>query len=326
MSNISYTPDQIPMHKPKLIIVIPCYNEEETLPVSYPLFMEELNNLLNSDMISSESHILFVDDGSSDKTWDMIRGFASSSSNVRGIRQSRNRGHQNALWAGLMEARSLGCDVTVTIDCDGQADIHAISSMLMEYSKGVDVVYGVRTDRATDTFFKRTTAEGFYHLQAAMGVEIIYNHADYRLLSSRVLDTLFQYKEVNLYLRGLIPLIGYRSAQVGYARKERLAGNGHFGFFKMLSFACDGITSLTIRPIYFVLASGILLTALGLLALLGLAFWGTNEWKVFFTPSIVILIGGLNLIGLGIIGEYVGKAYLETKARPHAVISERTWE
>ena len=314
------------MQIPKLIIVIPCYNEEATLPVSSPLFADELTSLIASGKISSESRILLVDDGSKDATWKAISNLAKSDSRFMGIRQSRNRGHQFALWAGLMEARDLGCDATITIDCDGQDDIHAMAAMVDEYAKGADVVYGVRNDRSSDTFFKRFTAESFYRLQSVMGVESVSNHADYRLLSSRVLDALSQYREVNLYLRGLIPLVGFKSAQVGYRREKRLAGEGHYGLFKMLSFACDGITSLTVRPIYFVFGCGIVMATLGALSLVALGVLGLMGCGAAVVSSVVALVGGLNLVGLGVVGEYVGKTYLESKGRPRAVISERTWE
>lgn len=311
---------------PKLTIVVPCYNEEAVLPVTGPLLADELASLVASGKASAESRILLVDDGSGDGTWRTIVDLAGRDPRFIGIRQSRNRGHQRALWAGLMEARGLGCDATITIDCDGQDDISAMSDMMDEYAKGADVVYGVRNDRSSDSFFKRFTAEGFYRLQAAMGVEAVPNHADYRLLSSRVLDALSQFREVNLYLRGLIPLAGFRSAQVGYRRERRVAGESHYGLLKMLSFACDGITSLTIRPIYFVLLCGIALTAAGALALAILCAAGAGGRAAAVVSSVVALVGGLNLVGVGVVGEYVGKAYLESKGRPRAIICERTWD
>ena len=296
---------------PKLIVVVPCYNEEATLPVSSPLFADELAALVASGRVSDESRILLVDDGSADGTWQVITKLAADDSRFIGIRQSRNRGHQQALWAGLMEARDLGGDVTITIDCDGQDDIHAMTEMMDEYAKGADVVYGVRNDRSSDTFFKRFTAESFYRLQAAMGVEAVYNHADYRLLSARVLDALTQYQEVNLYLRGMIPLVGFKSSRVFYSRRERLAGASHYPFLKMLGFAADGITSLSIKPIR-------LITLFG--ALVSLLSFFMGVW------SLVSFLGGIQLLSLGVIGEYIGKIYLEVKRRPRAVISDRTWE
>jgi hypothetical protein len=228
-----------------------------------------------------------------------------------------------------MEALSLGCDVTITIDCDGQDDVNAMSAMLAEHAKGADVVYGVRNDRTTDTFFKRFTAESFYRFQAAMGVEAVYNHADYRLLSARALAALAQYREVNLYLRGLVPLIGFKSAKVFYARGQRLAGQGHFGLFRMLAFASDGITSLTIRPIRFVLVAGLFLAFAGLLALFALAIArlaGAAPAGTAFLAGLVAFVGGLNLVGIGIVGEYAGKSYLEAKNRPRTIVSDRTWD
>ena len=249
---------------PKLIVIVPCYNEEATLPVSSPLFADELAALVASGRVSDESRVLLVDDGSADGTWQVIAKLAADDPRFIGIRQSRNRGHQQALWAGLMEARDLGGDVTITIDCDGQDDIHAMAEMMDEYAKGADVVYGVRNDRSSDTFFKRFTAESFYRLQAAMGVEAVYNHADYRLLSARVLDALTEYQEVNLYLRGMIPLVGFKSSKVFYSRRERLAGASHYPFLKMLGFAADGITSLSIKPIRLITLFGALVSLLSI--------------------------------------------------------------
>ena len=314
---------------PKLIIVIPCYNEEATLPVSSPLFAAELSSLIASGKVSPESRMLLVDDGSSDGTWQAIEDLANGDSRFIGIRQSRNRGHQMALWAGLMEARDLGGDVTITIDCDGQDDIHAMSAMVDEYAKGADVVYGVRNDRSSDTFFKRFTAESFYRLQAAMGVEAVYNHADYRLLSARVLDALTQYREVNLYLRGMIPLVGFKSSKVFYSRKERLAGTSHYPFLKMLGFAADGITSLSIKPIRLITFFGAVVSLLSFfMGIWSLVSWIRGTVVRGWTSEVlcVCFLGGIQLLSLGVIGEYIGKIYLEVKGRPRAVISDRTWE
>ena len=300
---------------PKLIVVVPCYNEEATLPVSSPLFADELAAL--------------VDDGSADGTWQVITKLATDDSRFIGIRQSRNRGHQQALWAGLMEARDLGGDVTITIDCDGQDDIHAMTEMMDEYAKGADVVYGVRNDRSSDTFFKRFTAESFYRLQAAMGVEAVYNHADYRLLSARFLDALTQYQEVNLYLRGMIPLVGFKSSRVFYSRRERLAGASHYPFLKMLGFAADGITSLSIKPIRLITLFGALVSLLSFfMGVWSLVSWIRGTVVRGWTSEVlcVCFLGGIQLLSLGVIGEYIGKIYLEVKRRPRAVISDRTWE
>ena len=317
------------MQIPKLIIVIPCYNEEATLPVSSPLFAEELASLIASGKVSDESRILLVDDGSKDATWKTISDLAKGDSHFIGIRQSRNRGHQFALWAGLMESRDLGCDATITIDCDGQDDIHAMSAMMDEYAKGADVVYGVRNDRSSDTFFKRFTAESFYRIQAAMGVEAVYNHADYRLLSARVLDALSEYGETNLYLRGIIPLVGFKSSKVFYSRSERLAGESHYPFLKMLGFAADGITSLSIKPIRLITLFGAIVSLLSfLMGVWSLASWMRGTVVSGWTSEVlcVCFIGGIQILSLGVIGEYIGKIYLETKQRPRVIISDRTWE
>ena len=313
---------------PKLIVVVPCYNEETTLPVSTPLFADELRGLVESGRVSPESRVLFVDDGSTDATWQVISDLAKRDDRFIGIRQSRNRGHQCALWAGLMEARELGCDATITIDCDGQDDVHAMTEMMDESAKGSDIVYGVRGDRSSDTFFKRFTAECFYRLQGAMGVEVVYNHADYRLLSARVLDTLSEYGETNLYLRGMIPLVGFKSSKVFYARKERLAGESHYPFLKMLGFAADGITSLSVKPIRLITLFGAAVSVLTFaMAMWSLVSWMRGDVVRGWTSEVlcVCFLGGIQLVSLGVIGEYVGKIYLETKRRPRAIISDRTW-
>lgn len=314
---------------PKLTVVVPCYNEESTLPVSFPLFAEELNQLTDSGLVAPESGVLFVDDGSSDATWRTICDIAARDKRFSGIRQSRNRGHQCALWAGLMEARALGCDATITIDCDGQDDVHAMTEMVREYAKGAEVVYGVRGDRKSDTFFKRFTAETFYRLQAVMGVEAVFNHADYRLLSARVLDALSEYQETNLYLRGMIPLVGFKSAKVFYSRKERLAGQSHYPFLKMLGFAADGITSLSIKPIRLITLSGALVSLLSFfMGVWSLVSWIRGTVVRGWTSEVlcVCFLGGIQLLSLGVIGEYIGKIYLEVKRRPRAIISDRTWQ
>ena len=313
---------------PKLTVVVPCYNEEAALPASYPLFAEELRLLVDSGRVAPDSGVLFVDDGSSDATWTTICDIASRDLRFAGIRQSRNRGHQCALWAGLMEARALGCDATITIDCDGQDDVHVMAEMVDEYAKGADVVYGVRGDRSSDSFFKRFTAEGFYRMQAAMGVEAVYNHADYRLLSTRVLDALSEYGETNLYLRGMIPLVGFKSAKVFYSRKGRLAGKSHYPLLKMLAFAADGITSLSVKPIRLITLFGAFVSLLSFfMGAWSLVSWMRGTVVRGWTSEVlcVCFLGGIQLLSLGVIGEYVGKIYLETKRRPRAIISDRTW-
>lgn len=311
-----------------LYIVVPCYNEEKVLPVTAPLFLEELQTLITKQKISAGSRILFVDDGSTDHTWDLICGFAEDSACYCGIRQSRNRGHQNAVLAGLMEAKDLA-DFTISIDCDGQDDIDAMEEMTDAFHQGNEIVYGVRSNRDSDSFFKKATAEGFYRFLRLMGAEVVYNHADYRLISTRVLKEFADFKEVNLFLRGLIPLVGFHSTTVFYKRKERAAGESHYPMHKMLALAFDGITSLSIRPIRMITGIGILIAFFSFCV-------GTWSFVQYFQgdtvagwtsmTSIICFIGGVQMICLGILGEYIGKIYLETKARPRYIISERTDE
>ncbi len=314
--------------RPVLTIVIPCYNEEKVLPITSRMFLDELTSLTNEGKISDDSKILFVDDGSSDKTWEIITSLANADRRFSGIRQSRNRGHQNAVFAGLMEVKDTS-DVTVTIDCDGQDDVHAISKMVDEYMKGSEIVYGVRSSRDADTFFKRFTAETFYKLLASMGVEVVFNHADYRLVSSKVLQEFAGFREVNLFLRGMFPLVGFKSSTVCYQRKERIAGESHYPIGKMLSLAFDGITSLSVKPLRMITVAG-LLTAL--ISFVG-AVWSivshaagnaVDGWTGM--TCIICFIGGVQLIGVGVVGEYIGKIYMEVKRRPRYIISERTYD
>ena len=316
------------MNPPILYIVVPCYNEEAVLPVTAPLFLEKLRQLTEAGKIAPESRVLFVDDGSRDATWDIIRALARQDEHVLGISQSRNRGHQNAVLAGLMEAKSR-CDITISIDCDGQDDPDAMERMVDAYLEGSDVVYGVRASRETDSWFKRTTAQGFYKLMGALGAEVVYNHADYRLLSRRVLEALEGYREVNLFLRGLIPLVGFRSATVEYDRRERLAGESHYPLGKMLSLAMNGITSLSVKPLRMITGFGVivaLVSFIGVIWAIVSALLGRTVAGWASTTCIVCFVSGVQLISLGIIGEYLGKIYLETKARPRYIIRERTWE
>lgn len=316
------------MGKPVLYIVIPCYNEQEVLPVTKPMFLNKLNHLIARGKVSEQSRILFINDGSRDSTWDLIQEFANQEEKIEGISLSRNRGHQNALLAGLMEAKDL-CDITISIDCDGQDDLNAMDEMVEAYHKGADIVYGVRSKRDTDTFFKRTTAEGFYKLINKLGGEVVYNHADYRLVSAKVLEEFSNFNEVNLFLRGMFPLVGFNSTIVYYERHERLKGESHYPLKKMLALAFDGITSLSIKPIRIVTGIGIAFSIISFLlivyALISLIH-GTvvSGW----TSSIIVtcLLGGIQLISLGVIGEYVGKTYLETKHRPRYIISNRTYK
>lgn len=312
--------------RPVLLIVIPCYNEETVLPITAPLFLEKLTGLIALGKISSESRILFVNDGSKDTTWQIICDLAGSDAHYTGICLSRNRGHQNALLAGLMEAKDK-CDITISIDCDGQDDMNAMDEMVDAYLAGAEVVYGVRSSRKTDTFFKRNTAQMFYKFLNAMGAEVVYNHADYRLLSSRVLRELANFEEVNIFLRGMIPLVGFHSTSVYYERHERIAGKSHYPLSKMLALAFDGITSLSIKPIRLITAFGTIvafISVAGILWSVVQALLGNTVAGWASLSSILCFLGGVQLISLGVIGEYIGKIYLETKKRPRFVISERT--
>ena len=314
--------------KPILWIVIPCYNEEKVLPITAPMFLDKIKGLRDSGRISDSSRILFVNDGSRDRTWEIIRELSEADEHYIGICQSRNRGHQNAVVAGLMEAMDR-CDITISIDCDGQDDINAMDRMVDAYLEGNEVVYGVRSKRTTDTWFKRFTAEGFYKLMNALGAEVIFNHADYRLVSSLVLRHFADFEEVNIFLRGLFPLVGFKSANVYYERAERLAGESHYPLKKMLALAFNGITSLSVKPLSIVTGMGIFFSLAGLAAAIWAIVEAVRGTTVAGWASIVCLvciIGGIQLISIGVIGQYVGKTYLETKRRPRYIISERTWE
>lgn len=312
--------------KTVLYIVIPCYNEEAVLPITAPIFLRKITQLVSEGAISDESRIMFVNDGSSDKTWEIIIDLSKQDRHYMGISQSRNRGHQNAVLAGLMESKNK-CDITISIDCDGQDDINAMDKMVEEYHNGCDVVYGVRSKRDTDTFFKRFTAESFYKLLNWMGVEVVFNHADYRLLSARVLQELSNFKEVNIFLRGMIPLVGFKSTSVFYERHERIAGESHYPLKKMLALAFDGITSLSVKPIRMVTGLGLcvsILSFIGIVWSVVTSFLGNAVAGWASSVCIQCFMGGIQLLCLGVIGEYVGKIYLETKARPRYIISERT--
>ena len=300
--------------------MIPCYNEQEVLPVTAPEFLKKIEDLTAKGKISDESRILFVNDGSKDTTWEIIKRLASEDVHYTGISQSRNRGHQSAVLAGLMEAKDK-CNITISIDCDGQDDINAMDAMIDAYLDGCEVVYGVRSKRDTDTFFKRVTAEGFYRFLNWMGAEVVYNHADYRLISRRVLQEFAKFQEVNLFLRGLIPLVGFKSTSVYYERHERIAGESHYPLKKMLALAFDGITSLSVKPMHLIVGTGCVVGLGSLLAILGGALTGMTN---ILLTGIICLVLGLNLLGLGIVGEYTGKIYMETKRRPRYIISERT--
>ena len=313
---------------PRLFIIIPCYNEEAVLPLTAPMFLEKLQQLTAAGKIREDSRVLFVNDGSRDKTWSIIQELAESDPHYIGISQSRNRGHQNAVLAGLMEARDK-CDITISIDCDGQDDINAMDEMVDAYLDGCEVVYGVRSSRETDTFFKRFTAQGFYRFLALMGAEVVYNHADYRLISARVLKEFANFKEVNLFLRGLIPLVGFKSTSVSYSRAERLAGESHYPLKKMIGLAVDGITSLSVKPLQMIMGFGLFVafvSFIGCIWALITALCGKAVPGWASMTCIVCFVSGVQLICLGIIGEYIGKIYMETKQRPRYIISERTWE
>lgn len=315
-------------NKPKLCIVIPCYNEEEVLPITAPMFLDKINELIGLGLISEESKILFVNDGSKDKTWEIIGNLSNTDDKFIGISQSRNRGHQAAVLAGLMEAK-YEFDITISIDCDGQDDINAMNEMVTKYLEGYEVVYGVRSKRDTDTFFKRFTAESFYKLLKWMGAEVVFNHADYRLISSKVLNEFAKYKEVNIFLRGLIPLVGFKSTTVEYKREERIAGESHYPLKKMLGLAFDGITSLSVKPIRMITSVGVIISILSLIIICWAIITHLFGNSIAGWASIIAMIsffGGLQMICIGIIGEYIGKIYLETKARPRYIISERTYD
>lgn len=314
------------MKKPVLYIVIPCYNEHEVLPQTAPLFLNKIQQLAQDGKISTDSRVLFVNDGSRDNTWEIICDLAKQDSRFIGISQSRNRGHQNAVLAGLMEAKDK-CDITISIDCDGQDDINAMDEMVDAYLEGCEVVYGVRSKRETDTFFKRFTAEGFYKILNFMGAEVVFNHADYRLMSSRVLQEFANFKEVNLFLRGMVPLVGFKSTSVYYERHERIAGESHYPLKKMLALAFDGITSLSVKPIRLITGCGVLVSVLSFIGILWsviAALLGNTVAGWVVTSCLVCFVGGVQTMFLGVIGEYIGKIYMEVKARPRYIISDRT--
>lgn len=315
-------------NRPVLWIVIPCYNEQEVLPITAPMFLKKIKQLAGEGLIAEESRILFVNDGSRDRTWEIISALSETDPHYLGISQSRNRGHQNAVLAGLMEAKK-HCDITISIDCDGQDDINAMDEMVRQYLEGCEIVYGVRSRRDTDTWFKRFTAESFYKLMNGMGAEVVYNHADYRLVSARVLEAFSNYHEVNLFLRGMFPLVGFKSTSVYYERHERIAGESHYPLSKMLALALDGITSMSTKPIRLITGFGCvvaLLSFIGVVWSVVAHFMGVTVAGWSSMVSILCFLGGIQLLGIGVIGEYVGKTYMETKHRPRYIISEKTWE
>ena len=314
------------MKNPVLYIVIPCYNEQEVLPLTAPLFREELTRLTEAGRISPDSRILFVNDGSRDDTWRIIQDLSEQDPCFQGLSLSRNRGHQNALLCGLMEVKDR-CDISISIDCDGQDDIRAMDQMVEEYHSGAEIVYGVRSSRETDTAFKRFTAQSFYRLLNWMGADTVYNHADYRLVSARVLREFANFKEVNIFLRGMFPLVGFKSTSVYYDRNERMAGKSHYPLKKMLALAFDGITSLSVKPIRIITTLGVVISVISfLLILYALIAWIVGKAVAGWASTLIAvsLLGGIQLISLGVIGEYVGKIFLETKRRPRYIVGERT--
>lgn len=307
-----------------IYMVVPCYNEEEVLDETTRQLTEKFHNLIKGGKISEKSRILYVNDGSKDQTWAIISRLHEEYDIVSGINLSRNRGHQNAVLAGLMYAKEY-CDAAISMDADLQDDINAIDEMVDKFIQGMDVVYGVRSSRKKDTFFKKFTAEGFYKMMKWMGVDIVFNHADYRLMSKRVLQQLENYEEVNLFLRGIVPLIGYPSDNVYYERHERFAGESKYPLKKMLSFAFDGITSFSVKPIRFILTLGMLifLVSVGIL-IYSIVRHFMGETVLGWSSLMVSIwaLGGLQLLAIGIVGEYIGKMYLETKKRPRFAIQD----
>lgn len=318
------------MEKPILYIVVPCYNEEEVLPITSKLFLDKLVQLILNNRISEKSKVMFVNDGSRDGTWPLIQTLAKDNNRFCGVNLSRNRGHQNALLAGLMTAMPLA-DITISIDADGQDDINTMDAFITEYENGADIVYGVRSKRDTDTAFKRMSAQFFYKLLSSMGVESVYNHADYRLMSKRALQAFSEFEEVNLFLRGMVPLVGFKTATCEYERANRMAGESKYPLSKMLGLALNGITSLSIKPLRLIAALGFLvsiISAIGILWVLitrlftpesAVSGWASTTIAVFF-------MGGIQLLSLGVIGEYIGKIYNETKQRPRYIIAETTFD
>lgn len=304
-----------------LYIVVPCYNEEEVLPETAKHLKLKLNAMIKEGVVSADSKILFVDDGSKDKTWNIIEALHKDDPLFTGIKLSRNRGHQNALLAGLMTAKE-HCGYAISVDADLQDDIEILDEFAKEYKDGAEIVYGVRKSRDTDTAFKRGTAQSFYKLLDAMGVEVVYNHADYRLMSKRALDALSEYGEVNLFLRGIVPQLGYKTAKVEYDRHERFAGESKYPISKMLNLAADGITSFSVKPIRMITSIGVILFICSVIFLI----WSAVANGSFLTLASVWLLGSLQLTAIGIVGSYVGKTYMETKRRPRYFIEKNLIE
>lgn len=310
--------------KETLYLVIPCYNEEEVLHETSKRLLDKISNMMEKDVIAEDSKILFVNDGSKDRTWEIIKELHNSNDIFCGVNLSRNRGHQNALLAGLMTAKKYA-NMTISLDADLQDDVDVIDKFVEEYYNGSDIVYGVRSSRKTDTFFKRTTALAFYKLMTMLGADTVYNHADYRLMSKRALEGLSEFKEVNLFLRGLVPMIGYKHSIVEYERHERFAGESKYPLKKMIAFALDGITSLSIKPISIITGLGFFIFAISFVALIYslIAKFTGNVVSGWTSLTVSIwMIGGIQLLSLGVIGEYIGKIYNETKQRPRFIIAD----
>lgn len=316
------------MKKEVLYVVVPCYNEEEVLTETTKRLKEKLEKLIKDKKISDKSRVMYVNDGSKDNTWNLIEDISNKENLFTGISLSRNRGHQNALLAGLMTAKNYA-DIVISMDADLQDDINAIDEMLEKYNNGAQIVYGVRSSRKKDTVFKRVTAEGFYKFMKLMGVEVVFNHADYRLTSKRVLEELENYGEINLFLRGMFPLIGFKTDIVYYERNERFAGNSKYPLKKMLSFAWEGITSFSVKPIKMILNVGIIMFALSIImiiySIVSKCLGNAVDGWTFITCSIW-LVSGIQMLSLGIVGEYIGKIYSETKRRPRFIISRNLIE
>lgn len=315
-------------NNPVLYIVIPCYNEEKVLPYTNPMFVKKIETLIEKGEVHPQSKVMYVNDGSKDATWELIQQYSKENSHVVGIAQSRNRGHQSSVLAGMHEAAKFA-DIVITIDADGQDDIDCMDQMVSEYKDGSEIVYGVRDNRDTDSAFKRISAEGFYKVMHLFGADVVFNHADYRLVSKRFIHELAKFKEVNLFLRGLMPLVGFKYSYVTYKRHERIAGESHYPLAKMLGLAIDGITSLSIKPIRLITSLGVMTSLFSFLLIIWVLwskFAGTVVAGWASTYAIVSLLGGVQLISLGVIGEYIGKIYLETKQRPRYIISDRTYD
>ena len=307
-----------------LYIVIPCYKEQEVLHETAHRLKDKMESLISAGKISPESHVLFVNDGSTDQTWPIICELHKADPLFSGVDLSRNRGHQNALLAGLMTAKDRA-DMVISMDADLQDDINAVDAMVDKFYSGCDIVYGVRSSRKKDTFFKKFTAEGFYRVMNFLGADTVFNHADYRLMSKRALEGLAQFREVNLFLRGIVPMIGYQTGVVEYERGERFAGESKYPLKKMLAFAMEGITSLSTKPIRYITLLGFLVFLVSILMLIySVVRWAGGATVLGWASVIcsVWAIGGLILLSLGVIGEYIGKIYLETKARPRFLIRE----